>query len=293
VPAADIARALFVAFIYGVSFVAIRAAVEDWPPLLVTGYRFFFAAIPLIFFVTRPAVSIVALAGYGFMQGTVMFGLAFVAIAMGMPAGLTSLVVQMQVFFTIVFAALLLHEYPDRRQQAGIVIGFAGIAVLALSQSGVPLLPFSMVIGAAIAWGIANIIAKIAKPTRNESLGFVIWSSLFGALPLFALSSWLEGTYPGIPPHMPEWTTVAAIFFLAIITQIWAFSPWVGLLNRHSAPKVMPYALLIPVFGFASTAMAYGERYTPVIIVGSAIVFAGLAVSIIRPKRVQNSPHRS
>lgn len=286
-PARDIAAAVFVAFIYGVSFVAIRAAVTDLPPLLVTGYRFFFAAVPLIFLVKRPAVPFLPLAAYGFMQGTVMFGLAFTAIAMGMPAGLTSLVVQLQVFFTMALAVLIFGETPSRAQIIGTVIGFAGIAFLATGNSDIPTLPFLMVVASAFAWAVANIIAKRAKPKPGETLGYVVWSSLFGALPLFAVSSAIEGTALALPPHMPSAATIASIIFLAVITQIIAFTLWVGLLNRHPAPRVMPFALLIPIFGIGSTSLVFGEVLTWQTGIASAIVLCGLAIAIFGTRRTK------
>lgn len=281
----DIAAAIFVAFIYGISFVAIRAAVTDLPPLLVTGYRFFFAAVPLIFIIKRPALPLLPLAAYGFMQGTVMFGLAFTAIAMGMPAGLTSLVVQLQVFFTIALAALMFGETPSKPQILGTLIGFGGIAYLATGNANVPVIPFVMVVASAFAWAVANVIAKRAKPKPDETLGYVVWSSLFGALPLFAVSSLVEGTTFALPPHMPSATTIASILFLAVITQIIAFTLWVGLLNRHPAPRVMPFALLIPIFGIGSTAWVFGEVLTWQTAAASAIVLLGLAIAIFGARR--------
>lgn len=286
-PARDIAAAVLVAFIYGVSFVAIRAAVTDLPPLLVTGYRFFFAAVPLIFFIKRPAVPFLPLAAYGFMQGTVMFGLAFTAIAMGMPAGLTSLIVQLQVFFTIALAVLIFGETPSSPQIIGTIIGFAGIAFLATSDTDIPALPFMMVVASAFAWAVANIIAKRAKPKPGETLGYVVWSSLFGALPLFVISSLVEGTSFALPPHMPTGTTLASIVFLAVITQIIAFTLWVGLLNKHPAPRVMPFALLIPIFGIGSTSLAFGEVLTWQTGIASAIVLCGLAIAIFGARQAK------
>ncbi len=284
-PAGDIARAILVAFIYGVSFVAIKIAVTDLPPLLVTGYRFFFAAFPLILLVARPAAPWVVLAGYGFVQGTVMFGLAFNAIAMGMPAGLTSLIVQLQVFFTILLAAMLFAERPTGRQITGTSLGLAGIALLGTGTTAVQFLPFLMVVGAALAWAVANIIVKLAPPKPGEAIAYVVWSSPFAAIPLFALSSLVEGTVFASPPHMPSLSTVISIAFLAVVTQIGAFALWVGLLGRRSAASVMPFALLIPVFGIGSTAAVFGEPLSALTIAASGVVLAGLALAVFPPLR--------
>lgn len=279
----DIANAVLVAFIYGVSFVAIRLAVTDLPPLLVTGYRFFFAALPLILFLRFPSVRFWPLAAYGFVQGAVMFGLVFTAISMGMPAGLTSLIVQLQVFFTVLLAALLMAEAPSRYEIIGMALGFAGIALLGTQDGEVPFVPFLMIVAAAFAWGVANIIAKQAKPAANETLSFVAWSSLFGALPLFVLSSLIEGTSFALPPHMPQLSTIVAVIFLAIITQLWAFTLWVGLLNRHPAPRVMPFALLIPVFGISSTALVFDERLSWQTGLASLLILIGLTIALMGP----------
>ena len=148
----DAAAAVLVAAIYGVSFVAIHISVHELPPLLVTGYRFLFTALPLIFFVRRPDVAIGYLAAYGVMQGTVMFGLIFTAISWGMPAGLSSLIVQLQVFFTIGFAAWVFAERPSARQLIGAGIGFGGIVVIGLAQAqSAAIVPFLLVVASAAA----------------------------------------------------------------------------------------------------------------------------------------------
>ena len=81
------------------------------PPLLLTALRYVAAVLPAIFFVRRPDVRLASLIGYGFAIGVVQFGLLFVAIKLGLPAGLASLI-QLQVFFTMGLAALFLAERP-------------------------------------------------------------------------------------------------------------------------------------------------------------------------------------
>jgi O-acetylserine/cysteine efflux transporter len=208
-----------------------------------------------------------------------MFGLIFSAIRFGMPPGLASLVVQMQVFFTIFFSAALFGERPRNREILGAAIAIAGICLIGFANADVtPVVPFLMVIASAAAWGCANIIAKMAKP--QAMLGFVAWSSLAAPVPLFALSMLFEGTAFGLPDHVPSLTAVLSVAFLAYPTTVFAFAAWVFLLHSHAAATVTPFALLIPVFGMASTAIAFGEALTPVTAVGSALVFLGLAVNV-------------
>lgn len=278
-PFAHILLAILVSAIYGFAFVAIKLSVTELPPLLVTGYRYLFAALPLVFFVPVPKVRPGLLLAYGLTQGVVMFGLMFAAVRMGMPPGLASLVVQMQVFFTVLFSVVAFKERPRRHEIAGAVVALAGICLIGFAEAEItPMLPFMMVIASAAAWGLANVIAKAARPTAM--LGFVGWSSLAAPLPLFVLSMLFEGTSFGLPDHVPSMTAVLSIAFLAYPTTVFNFAAWIFLLRTHAAATVTPFALLIPVFGMASTALIFGEALTPMTAAGALLVFAGLAVNV-------------
>jgi len=278
-PVAHILLAILVSAVYGTAFVAIKLSVTELPPLLVTGYRYLFAAIPLIFFVPVPKVPLRLLVAYGLTQGVVMFGLIFSAIRLGMPPGLASLVVQMQVFFTIFFSAALFGERPRNREILGAVVAIAGICLIGFANSEItPAVPFLMVVASAAAWGLANIIAKAAKP--QAMLGFVGWSSLAAPVPLFTLSMLFERTTFALPDHVPSMTAVLSVAFLAYPTTVFAFAAWIFLLRSHPAATVTPFALLIPVFGMASTAIALGEVLTPMAAAGSGLVFIGLVVNM-------------
>lgn len=278
-PLRHVLLAILVAAVYGVAFVFIKLSVAEIPPLLATGYRYLFAAFPLVLFIGKPDVPARWLIIYGVMQAVVMFGLIFTAIAWGMPAGLASVVVQVQVFFTILFSAVLFGERAQPVQIIGAAIALGGIALIGMARADAsPLLPFLLVIGSAAAWGAANVIAKVAKP--NKMLHFVVWSALAAPLPLFFLSMLVEGTAFGRPPSFPSPTAIAAVLFLAWPTTVFAFTAWVSLLRRYPAATVTPFALLIPVFGIGSTAVAFGETMTPLVWGGAALVFAGLAVNV-------------
>jgi O-acetylserine/cysteine efflux transporter len=196
-----------------------------------------------------------------------------------MPPGLASLVVQMQVFFTIFFSAALFGERPRQREIAGALIAIAGICLIGFANSGnTPAVPFLMVIGSGAAWGLANIIAKAARP--KAMLSFVGWSSLAAPVPLFVLSMLFEGTAFALPANFPSSTAILSVAFLAYPTTVFAFAAWVFLLHTHPAATVTPFALLIPVFGMASTTVAFGEVLTPIAAAGSLLVFAGLVVNV-------------
>ncbi len=280
-PVSHIALAIMVAAIYGTAFVAIQLAIDEIPPLLATGYRYLLTVFPFIFFVKKPNVSWSMLAAYGVVQAVIMFGVIFTAIKWGMPPGIASMVVQLQVFFTIGISFLAYGEVPTKQQALGAAIALLGVAIIGFGLNETsPLLPFLMTIASAFAWGVANTISKHAKP--DSMLGFVVWSALFAPVPLFALSVLIEGTTFGLPPAMPSATAIWSVLYLAYPTTVLAFTAWVFLLQRHNAAAVTPFALLVPIFGMGSTAWVFGETLSIATLAGSILVFAGLSIAVLK-----------
>ena len=288
-----LALALLVVAIWGFNFVVIKLGVAAVPPLLLTGLRFTFAALPAVFFVARPTAPLHFVAAYGIMLGVIKFGLLFVAMHIGFSASLSSLVLQLQAFFTIGFAAIVLHERPKPSQLAGAALAFSGIAIIAATRwSAQALLPMILAIIAAAAWGVANIISKASG--EKNALSFIIWSSLFSPLPLFALS-WATEDHAEIIRVLthPSWTAIGATLFLAWVSTLLGFTIWNNLLSRYSAASVAPFSLLVPVFGIASGVLLLGDQFGPLLIVGSVLVFAGLALNVFGPRLLRADPAKA
>ena len=133
-PLRHLLLALAVVAVWGTNFVVIKLALGHLPPLLFAALRFTLAALPAVFLLPRPAVSWGNLAAYGLLIGVGQFGVMFVAMNGHISPGLASLVVQLQVFFTMVLALLFFGEHPRRWQVAGALIAFAGIGVIALER---------------------------------------------------------------------------------------------------------------------------------------------------------------
>ncbi|MFD0788447.1 EamA family transporter, partial [Micromonospora azadirachtae] len=102
-------QAVLVAAIWGVNFVAIEMGLRDLPPLLLTALRFAVVAVPLVFLVPRPTARARYVIAYGLILGVLKFGALFSALALGMGAGLGSLVLQAQALVSVLLAALLLR----------------------------------------------------------------------------------------------------------------------------------------------------------------------------------------
>lgn len=278
----DYGRVLAIAVIWGMSFVAIRLAVQDAPPLLMSALRFVFTAFPFIFFLKRPHVPWRTLMGYGVFLGVIQFGLLFLAIGLGAPAGLASLLMQLQVFFTLGLSAFLYKEHPPLTSLIGAVIAFGGICVIGLDRlAGGALWPLMLVVLASAAWGVANMISKSAGKVDMQA--FVAWSSLFAPVPLLLLSFCFEAqTAPRALAH-PTLTMLGTSLYLGGVATVGGFGMWSALLSRYPAAHIAPFSLIVPVFGFLGSFVFLGERITVFEATGAVIIALGLMVHVFGP----------
>ena len=276
---AHVLLALLVILIWGFNFVVVKVGLASLPPLLFSGLRFLFAAFPLVFFVRRPKIPLRQLAAYGLIQFTLQFALLFGGMRMGMTAGLSSLVIQLQAFFTVGLAVALLHERPRPVQVIGGLIGLGGMLLVGLHiESRTTLVGFSMVIGAGAAWACANILAKRMGPL--DALALVGWASLIAAPPLFVLSYALEGP-AAIHAALSnlDWKSWLAILFQSYPNTIFGFGIWAFLIRRYPAATVAPFSLLIPVVGMLSGVFVLHEPLSGWTIVAGALILFGLALN--------------
>ena len=276
----DVLLGLAVALLWGFNFVVMKVGVGEVPPFALATARFSLAAVPMVLFVRWPAGAGRAVIAYGLLFGVVKFSLLFSALGAGMPAGLTAVVLQLQALFTVLLASLMLGERVTGAQTLGGTLALAGLGILAFDHlAGASLAPFAMVLAAALAWGAANIAAKRAGAV--DPLAFAVWTSLVAAGPLLALTLMVEGpaAIAAALSHL-TWRGAGAVVYLAYPIALLSIAIWNGLLARHSAAAVAPFALLVPVVGLALGALLLGEQVTPAIIAGCGLILLGLVVTL-------------
>ncbi|WP_137989214.1 EamA family transporter [Streptomyces vilmorinianum] len=280
-----IALAVLVAAVWGVNFVVIEIGLDHFPPLLFSALRFLAAALPAVFLVGRPKVAWKAIVGVGLVLGVAKFGLLFTGMDLGAPAGLSSLVLQVQAVFTALFAYLALGERPGRVKLLGMAVALAGIGVAAVDEgaSG-PLAGFALLIAAAACWGVSNVLTRKASPP--DALNFMVWVSAVPVLPLLALSLVLEGPERDLEALRGlDWTGVGVIVYVAWITTVFGFGAWGWLLRRHPASSVAPFSLLVPVFGMSAAALFLGEGVSGPRWCAAALLVGGVALASFAPAR--------
>jgi len=282
--------AVLVAALWGVNFVVIDIGLDHFPPLLFCALRFLVAAVPAVFFVPRPKVALRWVVSVGLTLGVAKFGLLFIGMNQGMPAGLSSLVLQIQAVFTALLAITLLGEHPGRTRLIGMAVAFGGIALAAVDEgaSG-PLGAFALVIAAAVFWGVSNVLTRKAAPP--DALSWMVWVSLIPPLPLLALSLVLEGPSADLDAlRALDWSGAGAIVYVAWVTTVFGFGVWGFLLRTYDASAVAPFSLLVPVFGMSSAALFLGESVSPLRWGAAVLLVGGVAVTSLKLKLKPNRP---
>lgn len=232
--------ALLVVVIWGINFVAIKMGLQNMPPLLLAGLRFLLVAVPAMIFIPRPKIPLSLLLGYGLTISFGQFAFLFSAIKFGMPAGLASLVLQAQAFFTIILGALAFGERLQAKQFIGIALAIVGILVLIEGSvsdgQSVTVVGFLLTLGGAFCWASGNIFNKkiMLLPERPPIMSLVVWSALVPIVPFFIASYLFEGI-DTIQQSLAaiNMTTVLSLVYLAFLSTIVGYGLWGTLLGRY------------------------------------------------------------
>lgn len=315
-----IALAILVTFIWGVNFTFIAWGLESFPPLMLTAMRFFFTAIPLVLFLKPPKFNR-TLFIYAIGTFVLQYAFVFTAMHLGASAGLTALLLQMQIFITVLLAYVILGEAVSRMQIVGMMIGVLGLGVIALNLGGdMPLLGFICIVIAAIGWSFGNIASKQSskqaleqtaikagsqgagrsiilpvdthhKSSKNASnrmaalsaLALVVWGGLIACVVLvivsliFKTDAWQLATFT--QASLKSWLSLG---FIVYISTLIGFGIWAHLLAQNTASKVMPFALLVPIFGMATSVLLTGEIITWWKMLAMGLILSGLILANVK-----------
>lgn len=278
-----IALAVLVTFIWGVNFTFIAWALESFPPLMLTALRFFFTAVPLILFLKPPKFNR-TLFIYAIGTFVMQYAFVFTAMHLGASAGLTALLLQVQIFITVLLAYVILGEAVRRMQIIGMLVGVLGLGVIA-----------------AIGWSLGNIASKQASTQQNSSittalsansnnkasalsaLSLVVWGGLIACV-ILTLSSFLFETEAWYLATLTQasFKSWLSLGFIVYISTLIGFGLWAHLLSQNIASKVMPFALLVPVFGMTTSVLFTGEIVTWWKILAMILILSGLILANVK-----------
>jgi O-acetylserine/cysteine efflux transporter len=279
--AVQIVCAVAVPLLWGYQFVVIKVGVTEFPPLFFLALRFLAIALLLVPFVRRPTrQQLGPIATISFFLGGLNFGLFYVGLGLG-SGSMSAIAYQLSPPFTVLLAWPLLAEKPSLTTSAGVVIAFAGVVVLAagpgLSANALPLL---LVVGAAFAFAVSNVLTKRYGPF--DALMLMGWSSLLTVPQVLLMSLLLEHGQLASLVAADErgWLALAYTIFIGGIV---GFGLWFWLITRCSMCRVAPFGLLLPVFALTSSVLFLGDRMTPKLIIGGLLAICGVAMTQLRP----------
>ena len=240
--------------------------------------------------------------GTFFMQ----YAFVFTAMHLGASAGLTALLLQVQIFITVLLAYIILGEAVSRMQIIGMLVGVIGLGVIALNLGGdMPLIGFICILIAAIGWSFGNIASKQvatqamaktmqqgaslhtgsitnskSKASALSALALVAWGGLIACVILtlssliFEGAAWQVTTFTQAP--IKSWLSLG---FIVYISTLIGFGLWSHLLAQNTASKVTPFALLVPVFGMATSVLLMGEVVTWWKMLAMVLILSGLVLA--------------
>ena len=283
---ADWAKALVVVVVWGLNFVVMKWGLATLSPLVLCALRFLAASLPFLLFVRPPRhLSWGVMAAYGLVQGVGQFGLLFTGMQLGMPAGMSSVVLQTQAFITMLMAAALLGETPHRWQWLGLCIAIGGLAFIGAAHgdgaSGMTLAGFLLTVGAAAMWAGSNLLTRVAaRQGPYEPVSFIVWSSVFPIVPLLLLACVVDGTEAVVQQLRGLGRReLGVVAYLALLSTLLGYGLWTRLLQRYAASIVAPLSLLVPVVGLLSAMLMLGERPTAWQWMGTLGVLAGMVIN--------------
>ncbi len=275
---------LAVTVVWGFNFAVVKTGLSIMPPIAFVALRFAVVGVMLLPWLRWPQRRFPDLVFLSVILGVVHFSLMFTGMR-GLDVATASIAIQLQVPFAAILAAIFFKETLHWRRLTGMAIAFAGVVLIA----GEPrlfgdLLPLFLVIAAACTWASATIqIKRIGDDV--DVLALNGWVALLAA-PQLALLSWAieDGQLAAIAAA--DWRLWLSVAFQALLVTIFGYSVWYRLMRRFSVNQVMPFTLLVPLFGVLSGVIFFDDQLTLLMLIGGLCTIVGVAIIIIRRPRV-------
>lgn len=279
---------VLVTLVWGSNFVVIKVGLVEFPALLLGALRFAFASVPMICFLPRPKTPLKWIVLGGLFTGAGQFGLLLVAMRSDISPGLASLLMQTQVFITVLLAALIFKERVSQSSLIGLLIAAIGLLIIIFhADKTVTPLGLTLTLLAAFFWASGNLAVKCASrdaSARIDMVAYMAWSSVFAMPPLFALALIFDGPTAIVQSvTSATWSGWASIVWQSVANTLLGYAVWNKMLSRYPAAMITPFALLIPVFGMAAAALLLHETFATWKLMATALILGGLSFNTLVP----------
>lgn len=276
----DILMGITVAVTWGLGFTLAKAALGEFPPILLMALRFSVTALALVFLVKPPLGLLRRIFVISFVISTVQYSLTFTGLA-GLDASMAAILVQLEVPFGTILAVLLLGDRIGFWRVGGMLLAFGGVALIA----GQPrmqgdLLPLLLVVSGAFVWAVGNIMVKTLGGAV-DGFRLIAWVAVFSAPQLFAVSFLLEDGQAEAIANA-GWLGWGVVLYLGLVMTALGYSLWFHLINRHPVSHVMPFLLLLPVTSMITAVLLLKETLAATTLAGAALVLTGVGAIMYR-----------
>lgn len=268
--------------LWAFNFIAGKIGVVLWPPLFMLALRFALVAVVLAPFLKVPRGRWRIVLLLSLVYGCFHFGPLFIGLQK-VDAGLAAIAGQLIVPFSALLALVCYGERLGRWQLAGMALAFAGVYLLAGEPSArTSLAHFGLIVGASLAWSVANILIKRLGPMNVFQLN--AWVALLACPQLLAQSLVFEtGQLEALAAA--GWRAWGAVVYMALAASITAYGLWYYLIEKYQVNRVVPLTLLAPVFAVVLAVWLLGEPVTAGLLLGGACTLGGVAmIEILRPR---------
>lgn len=280
----DVGALLLVTVVWGMNFAVVKAGLAELPPIFFVAVRFAAVAVVLAPFVRLSRNKLPQLVALSVTLGGLHFSMMFIGLR-SLDVATSAIAIQLQVPFAAILAAIVFKDKLGWRRLLGMAIAFGGVALIA----GEPrfdgnLLPLALVVSAALVWSIANIQIK-ALGDEVDVFALSAWVALLAAPQLFLVSFLFEdGQMQAM--QAASWRAWGAVAYQVVLVTIFGYGIWYSIMRRHPINQVMPFTLLVPLFGVLSGIIFLDESLTIPMLIGSAATIAGVAIIVIRRPRI-------
>lgn len=273
---------VLVATIWGMGFVFSKAALADFPPILLMAFRFTLTALMLVWFVPIPKGQLVRICLVAIVAATLQYAMTFTGLK-GLPAGTAALLVQTEVPFAALLAAIFLRDKLGWQRFFGMLLAFGGVVLI----GGAPDLranpiPMFLVLGGAFTWAAGQVLAKTIKEISGFTM--IAWIAVFASPQLFFLSWIIESNHE---QHIRDvisgndWVVYGTIIYLGLVMTAFGYGLFYHLLGKYDVNQVMPFLLLLPVVSVIAGVVLLDEKLTFHVLAGGAVIIIGVAIVLL------------
>jgi len=280
-----------VCVIWGTTYLAIRVALETIPPALIGAFRYLPAGAALAIILRLRGER---LPGVAHWKGLALLGFLMIGLANGgviwaeqwVPSGIAAVVVAASPFWMTGLEAALGGERITTQSLIGLVIGFSGILMLVWPeltaggelgrQFGVGVVALQV---ACIGWALGSSYSRRHARTEN-ALGAAALQMIFGGL-LMLIAGTVRGEWANLTF---TWRSAIAELYLIAFGSLVAYSAYVYALKYLPVSTVSLYAYINPVIAVVLGTLLLGEAFGWRVVIGAAVVFAGVAVVRLRAR---------